>query len=166
MTDITPEAKNIRRINMYLGYAFGTDSYWKVINMKTAKLLDTYKTKSVIGSGELPSTSKLELFCRAAEHLCISYRIRVLDDVYDAIMKANFIPVLALSEFRYPTGLDAVLALPLFLLDLLLHICLQKYKPIEVNGIVTEVLKHDPKLFVYHEKLDLVVYVEKHRRAP
>jgi len=321
MVDISTDAKNIRRIGTILGYAFQTNSYYKIISMEMKKLLNEYMKSFAISKNELPSDSKLNHFCKAAERLCVTYKIKVIDDngeikdikiskvktkpdgksTSDTKLKtinyttkifdpsglskrsvssasvnpsvtstyssetpksvssktrstsansssvssdgstipnvtgsksvtstitssvssdgsstgapgatgsvasipgppsvasstvtstttssttpstldpttASFIPStstllkpndsrifmggsLEEPKLRYPTGLDAVIALPLFLLDMLLHICKQKYKPVELNGIVANVLKHDKSLFVYHNKLDLLVYV-------
>jgi hypothetical protein len=198
MVDISDYAKNIRRIGLILGYAFQSDDYYKTTSMQMKKLLNEYKKKFAIDSSELPSNGKLDQFCKASERLCITYKIKVVDDDGETkVVKTNtgldtnktntdldtaktndslstkpsappsvkpynfnsvFGGSLVKSELRYPTGLDAVIALPLFLLDMLLHLCKQKYKPVELNGIVTEILKHEKRLFVYHEKMDLLVY--------
>lgn len=67
---------------------------------------------------------------------------------------------LDINKLRYPNGLDAIIALPYFLLDMLLEFCNKRYEDNELLSIIESILNYKKCLFVYHTCLDLLVYIE------
>jgi hypothetical protein len=60
----------------------------------------------------------------------------------------------------YPTGLDAVHALPLFLLEILLSFATQNYNKSELGYIMREIKNHICDFLAKHENLNLIIRVK------